>query len=89
MKLNKFFRMVIASVFSVSFIYVTLVLRGAITPSLNHFFYNLLIWSVFFMFVLLGASYYQKVYNEESLNKIEKEKNKKVKKAKKAKRRKS
>ena len=25
------------------------------------------------MFVLLGASYYQKVYNEESLNKIEKE----------------
>lgn len=88
MKLNKFFRMVIASVFSVGFIYITLALRGAITPSLNHFFYNLLIWSVFFMLVLLGASYYQKVYNEESLNKIEKEKNKKVKKAKKAKRRK-
>ena len=88
MKLNKFFRMVIASVFSVSFIYVILVLRGDITPSLNHFFYNLLIWSAFFIFVILGASYYQKVYNEESLNKIEKEKNKKVKKAKKAKRRK-
>ena len=29
------------------------------------------------MFVLLGASYYQKVYNEESLNKIEKKKIKK------------
>ncbi|WP_307981696.1 hypothetical protein [uncultured Haemophilus sp.] len=87
MKLNKFFRMVIASVFSVSFIYVTLVLRGAITPSLNHFFYNLLIWGPFFIFVLLGASYYQKIYDEESLKKIEK--GKKLKEMKKLKKRKS
>ena len=53
MKLNKFVRIVIASIFSVSFIYFTLVLRNDITPSFNHFFYNLLIWGPFFVFVLL------------------------------------
>ena len=74
MRLNKFVRIVIASIFSVSFIYFTLVLRNDITPSFNHFFYNLLIWGPFFIFVLLGASYYQKIYDEESLKKIEKAK---------------
>ena len=53
MRLNKFVRIVIASIFSVSFIYFTLVLRNDITPSFNHFFYNLLIWGPFFIFVLL------------------------------------
>ncbi|WP_294791168.1 hypothetical protein [uncultured Haemophilus sp.] len=87
MRLNKFVRIVIASIFSVSFIYFTLVLRNDITPSFNHFFYNLLIWGPFFIFVLLGASYYQKIYDEESLKKIEKAK--KLKEIKKLKKRKS
>ena len=87
MRLNKFVRIVIASIFSVSFIYFTLVLRNDITPSFNYFFYNLLIWGPFFIFVLLGASYYQKIYDEESLKKIEKAK--KLKEMKKLKKRKS
>ena len=86
MRLNKFVRIVIASIFSVSFIYFTLVLRNDITPSFNHFFYNLLIVGHFY-FCSLGASYYQKIYDEESLKKIEK--GKKLKEMKKLKKRKS
>ena len=87
MRLNKFVRIVIASIFSVSFIYFTLVLRNDITPSFNHFFYNLLIWGPFFYFCSFRGFLLSKIYDEESLKKIEK--GKKLKEMKKLKKRKS